>query len=241
MGEERFYRKIMIRRGLVSFRVVHKETDLHIQARQDLTSKVSEWVLESRLAIEHYGTRHPRFFDSLVPLPNDEIAPPVVKEMLEAAAAAGVGPMASVAGVIAGYVGQKIVETIGGEVVVENGGDIFLKVSGQAEAAVWAGESPFSGKIAIRFDTKGEPRGLCTSSGTVGHSLSMGASDAVTVLCESPSIADALATAGGNMVSRRGDVKRALEFLQAHSACLAALVISGDKLGIFGDLELVEL
>ncbi len=241
MGEERFYRKIMARNGLVSFRVAHKETDLHVQAIKDLSEQVSGWVLESRLAIEQYARKNSSFFTSLQPLPHDEIAPPIVKMMLEAGHRAGVGPMASVAGTIAQYVGSKIVETTGGEVVVENGGDIFLHVDGVIEAGIWAGDSPFSGKIALKFHGGFQPLGLCTSSGTVGHSLSLGTSDAVTVLSESASIADALATAGGNMVKRQGDVKEALNFLQGHPDCLAALVISNDKLGIFGDVELVAL
>ena len=241
MGEERFYRKIMARKGLVSFRVVHKETDLHVQAKEDLSEQVSSWVLESRLAIEQYARKNPAFLTSLLPLPLDETAPPIVKTMLEAGRRVGVGPMASVAGTIAQYVGSKIAEVTGGEVVVENGGDIFLHLKGVVEAGIWAGNSPFSGKIALRFKGKLQPIGLCTSSGTVGHSLSLGASDAVTVLSKSASIADALATAGGNMVKSQGDVKNALAFLQDHPDCLAALVISRDKLGIFGDVELVKL
>ncbi len=231
----------MARQGLVSFRVAHKETDLHIQAQKDISSQVSEWIIEYRLAIENYGRQKPQFFKSLLPLPHDELAPPIIKEMLKAGQIAGVGPMASVAGTIAQYVGRNILELLGGEVVVENGGDIFLSVNGTVEAGIWAGDSPFSGKIGIRFQGDGRPKGLCTSSGTVGHSLSLGASDAVTVLCESASVADALATAGGNLVTNRGNIKKALDFLRQQPSCLAAVVISGDKLGAFGELELIKL
>ena len=69
------------------------------------------------------------------------------------------------------------------EVIVENGGDVFLKSSGPLDLGLYAGEnSPFSGEIKLRIDPSGAGIGICTSSGTVCHSLSMGKADAVTAV-----------------------------------------------------------
>ncbi len=232
----------MNRKGLVRFKVRHLETDLHVQARKDLASEVSRWVIEARTAIEGYARRHPGFIESLVPLGDDPLAPPVVREMLLASRCCGVGPMASVAGAIAHQVGRRILERIpGSEVFVENGGDLFVHADSPFKVAVFAGTSPFSGKIAITVPGETGTFGICTSSGTVGHSRSFGRADAVTVVSRSASLSDAAATAIGNLISTARDISMGLDAMQGMEGVLGGLIIKGSRIGAWGGIELVPL
>jgi ApbE superfamily uncharacterized protein (UPF0280 family) len=232
----------MAREGLVSFEVRHKETDLHVQAKRDLSSEVSGWVIEARLFIEEYGARRPDFLRSYVPIPEDPFAPPVVREMIAAAQIAGVGPMAAVAGAVAEYVGARCALAAAGEVIVENGGDIFISVEGAPLiSAIWAGKSPLSGKIGLRIRPEMTPIGLCTSSGTVGHSKSFGMADAVTILSRSAALADAAATAVGNMVKTGRDIDAALRAMGGIAGVMGGVIIKGTRLGAWGGVELAPV
>jgi ApbE superfamily uncharacterized protein (UPF0280 family) len=124
---------------------------------------------------------------------------------------------------------------------VENGGDIFLKVTRPAVIALYAGDSPLSNKIGLKIDPLQGPLGVCTSSGTVGHSLSFGRADAACVLAASTALADACATALGNRVPDAGAINEALAWAAEVPDILGALVIVGDKLGAWGQMELTPI
>ncbi len=127
------------------------------------------------------------------------------------------------------------------EVIVENGGDIFLKSTKSRLVGVYAGEdSPLTGRIAIKIEPSDTPLGVCTSSGTVGHSLSFGKSDAVVILSPSAALADAAATAVGNIVKTEADVQSALDFARGVDGLLGAAVIINDKMGIWGKINLIR-
>ena len=241
MGEKRTYRSFIARNGLTGFQVRHQETDLHIQADRNLENEVSTWVIEVRLSIEGYARSHPGFLESYTPLPDDPFAPAVVRDMLESSAIAGVGPMAAVAGAIAQHIGKRCVELTSGEVIVENGGDIFLRVLEPITSAIWAGTSPLSGRVGIAVAPSRMPLGICTSSGTVGHSRSLGKADAVTIVSQSVSLADATATSIGNMIRTERDIDPGLNAIQEIPEILGGVIIKGTKLGIWGQIELVPL
>jgi ApbE superfamily uncharacterized protein (UPF0280 family) len=160
--------------------------------------------------------------------------------MIEAGRRAGVGPMAAVAGAIAEYVGRDLLG-YSNEVIVENGGDIFLAMTDPATIAILAGSSPLSNRLGLRADFPQGSVGICTSSGTVGHSLSLGAADAVVVLSESTALADAVATALGNKVGDGADIEAALAAGKAIEGVLGLVVIVGARLGVWGQVELVHL
>jgi len=84
----------------------------------------------------------------LVPLEPEPSAPEVVRLMCWAGKNAGVGPFAAVAGAVAELVGLGLLGHTE-EVVVENGGDIFMQVKRKRVVAVYAGDSPFSGTISM--------------------------------------------------------------------------------------------
>lgn len=240
MYEPRTYRRLAAVPRLTAFRVAVQETDLHIQAATDLSALAREIVLAQRAGLEAYIRHRPEFASSLRPLPLDGPAPAIVSEMAQAGAAAGVGPMAAVAGAIAEAVGRGLLER-SPEVVVENGGDIFLKTSEPAVVAVYAGRSPLSLRVGLRVACGGGGRAVCTSSGTVGHSLSFGRADAATIVASSAALADAAATAVGNRVRSAADVAAAIAFGRRIPGVEGVLVILGDRLGAWGDLEVVGL
>jgi len=216
-----------------------KETDLYIRARRDLKKKATEIVQKQRSLLENFIARHPGFLTALEPFPVGIDAPSIARDMEEAAHIVGVGPMAAVAGAFAEVVGRELLR-ISPEVIVENGGDVFLKTTKPRLVGVYAGDSPYTGKIALRVAPSETPVGVCTSSGTVGHSLSFGKADAVIVISPSASLADAAATAIGNLVKTADDIQKSLDFARGIADLLGVAVIINDKMGVWGKINLVR-
>jgi ApbE superfamily uncharacterized protein (UPF0280 family) len=238
--EDRFYRHMLQTADLVDFQVVVKETDLHIHADKDLGNVARDVVIDVRGYIEAYIAEHPQFVETLTPMDMAEPAPMIIQDMAQAAASAGVGPMASVAGAIAAYVGRALT-AYSAEVIVENGGDIFLVTKQPLTMGIYAGQSPLSLRLGLKIGGRNQPVSVCTSSGTVGHSLSMGCADAVCVIANDCALADAVATATGNRVKQTGDIQQAIKFGQAVKGVDGLIVIIEDQIGVWGDVELVPL
>ena len=241
----RVYRQLVNGAGLVSTKVRIEETDLHILAEHDVTEEATNLVLQFRAQLERYIVKNPQFCATLDPLVADKTAPPLIRDMLTAGIGAGVGPMAAVAGAIAEYVGKGLASSGAREIMVENGGDIFLQRGSDCSVAIFAGESPLSYKVGVRVPVSQMPMGVCTSSGTVGHSLSLGDADSVTVLSHSAPLADAVATRLGNEVGRarggKGGLLKALEMAKEMDGIIGVVVICGELMGAAGDVELIEI
>jgi len=224
----------------ISFQASYRETDLWIRARKNLRKEAITSILNLRHQLEQYIARSPGFLHSLQPLPDDPAAPEIVQTMLHASRLAGVGPMAAVAGAIAQAVAESL-KPITSAIIVENGGDCYLDLQEEATVGVYAGPtSPFKGRIALRFSVDKFPLSVCTSSGKIGHSHSFGKADAVTVVAKDGALADAAATALANLVGGPADIAAALHQAKHISPVLGVLIIIEDKLGIWGDLELVS-
>jgi ApbE superfamily uncharacterized protein (UPF0280 family) len=236
--QERFYRSKINSPDWVSFTIQVKESDLWVRARKDLSVEGYERVFQYRHALEVYIQQHPEFKESLIPLELDALAPPIVQTMLQAGQVAGVGPMAAVAGAIAMFVGQDLL-AFSPDVIIENGGDLFIVCRETLIVGIHAGESTLSGRLGIQLPPSDKPVGLCTSSGTVGPSLSFGRADAVTILSPSAALSDAVATGVGNRVRTKKDIQPALDWAQQIPGIEGVLIIIGDQMGVWGDLELV--
>jgi hypothetical protein len=240
MYEERFYRGLSKPQDLVCYEVKIKETDLFCCTSTDVRSVVEERAHLYRHQLEAYIAQRPDFLHSLVPIEPDPLAPRIVKEMLAASEVVGVGPMACVAGAVAEFIGHDV-EVLCDEFIIENGGDIQLRTKKERVVLVYAKDSPYSGKLGIRVKPRDEAYGVCTSSATVGHSLSFGKTDAVVIVASSALFADALATRVGNAVSKEEEIGPALELGKAYPGVMGILIILGDKLGAWGDLDLVKV
>ena len=237
MYEPRSYRHWIRDADLVAFSVVARETDLYISARTNLKRKALRRVKKYRDTLEGYIERHPAFRDALEALPVDEGAPHIVKAMMDAAVRAGVGPMAAVAGAIAEFVGRELM-AFSPEVIVENGGDIYLKSLKKRVIGIYAGKSSMTGQIGLEIEGSATPLGICTSSGTVGHSLSYGRADAVTTLAGSAALADAAATAIGNLVRRPADIAGGLEMARSIEGLKGVVIIVGGDMGFSGEVKI---
>jgi len=240
MYEQRTYRHQIKGYGLISFTASVKETDLFVLAGRDLTSQTLSLIDECRTPLEEYIRSHPLFLHSLRPLQVEENAPEIVRLMAHAGQAAGVGPMAAVAGAMAELVGKRLLDHCP-EVIVENGGDIFFRTRRKRRIGIFAGNSPFTDKLALEIDPKDTPLGVCTSSGTVGPSLSMGLTDATIVLSKSAALADAAATAVGNLVKIPEDIQGALDYGKEIKGITGIVIIIGDRMGAWGDIKLVQI
>jgi len=234
---DRSYRKLTRVNGLTYFTVMEKESDLYIAAIRDLSHEALVSLKLHRSHIENYIRLHDDFLYSLVPLPFNPLAPSIVRDMMEAASKAGVGPMAAVAGAIAEYVGRDLL-AYSSEVIVENGGDIYAATHRPLEVGIFAGESPLSGKVKILLQETDMPAGICTSSGTVGPSLSFGKADAVCIISSSASLADAAASAVGNRVKNPRDIEGAITFGKNIPGVKGIVIIMGKHMGVWGSVNL---
>ena len=236
MYQPRAYRHWIKDRDLISFNIVVKETDLCVRASTNLKRKALKLVSKYRNTLEKYIERHPNFLTALEPLPVSESAPHIIKAMLVSANRVGIGPMAGVAGAIAEFVGTELL-AFSPEIIVENGGDIYLKSLKKRLIGVYAGRSPLTGKIGLEINREDTPLGICTSSGTVGHSLSYGKADAIIVLSKSATLADAAATAIGNLIEQPADITRGIELAKRIEGLKGVIIIVGSNMGLWGEVK----
>jgi uncharacterized protein len=240
MYQERTYRNLIETAQLQGYRVVVKETDLMVYSETRLIDETRELVLEQRGYVEGFIKSHPDFARALIPWQLDGPAPGIIVDMVKAGRNAGVGPMAAIAGAIAEQVGLGLLK-LSDQVIIENGGDVFLKTDSPATVGIFAGNSPLSLRLGIRLKSKSNPLAVCTSSGTVGHSLSLGRADAVCVVAPSCSIADAAATSIGNLIDSPADIDSAISTGRKFEELSGIVVIVDEKVGMWGDLEVVSL
>jgi ApbE superfamily uncharacterized protein (UPF0280 family) len=240
MGEIRFYRDQIRNDRLVSFNVIVQETDLLVMAQRALVDITKDLVIRYRGHIESYIQQHPEFTHSLVPWDLTDPAPEIIRQMVIAGQKAGVGPMAAVAGAIAESVGRELL-AYSDEIIVENGGDIFIKTNQIETFVVFAGKSSLSMRLGLRIDSQAYPVAVCTSSGTIGHSYSGGEADAVCVLANECALADAAATAIGNQVRTANDINDAIGFGKRIENVRGIMVIIGGHIGIWGGIEVVPV
>ncbi len=240
MYEPRTYRSRMIAKGLVSFRVVIRETDLYVSACSDLTEETEAAVVKYRRDLEMFIAKQPAFLESLKPFDVPDRAPDIVKRMAEAARKVDVGPMAAVAGSIAELVGKEL-NKLSAEIVVENGGDIYMVTCKRRTISIFAGDSPLSNKIGLEISPEQTPLGVCTSAGRVGHSLSFGSADAVVAISKDTALADAAATSIGNKVHKIEDIEKAVSWGKSVEGIKGVVVIKNDRIGAWGEVKLLPL
>lgn len=158
----RSYRQGLCPAGMKAFTVTIKETDLWLAVDSsamspDLPEKVEQFVWRERRLLERFISEEPAFLQALEPYVAGPGAPAIALDMVRAGNMAGVGPMAAVAGAFAQYVGEWLLQ-LTSQVIVENGGDIFLCCNHPVKVGIFAAESPFNEKLAIRIAPREEPR-----------------------------------------------------------------------------------
>lgn len=252
MFEPRLYRGSMNSDRFRFFPTTLHESDLWIGVppgayTKQMISASQDELHRLRDVLETHIKTHPEFGTSLEALPwpaepsestnSPSELPEEINLMLTCGLQTHTGPMSAVAGLFAEYVGSRLTHEFDlEEVVVENGGDLYLKNSSELVSVIHAGSSPLSDKMA--FSIPPGTRGICTSSGTMGHSLSLGRADAVTVIAASTPLADAWATALANQVKGREDVEAVLEKVSGIPEILGCAILAGEQIGVRGEFEL---
>ncbi len=243
MPEFRTYRKIMQGDRFVSFVVTLFETDCWIginkkSYHKDMVKFAKERIKFYRSILDKYISRNPLFLKTFSPLDLDKNSHEIIQAMLQASVLSNTGPMSTVAGAFSEFIGKDIEKEFDiSEIVIENGGDIYLDIKSGFNSVIYAGDSPLSNKIGLKIPESFSPLGICTSSATVGHSKSFGKADAVTVVSKNTLIADAFATAYCNMVKSENDIQKVLSFAKENKDIISCAIIFNDKFGIIGDLK----
>jgi|YelNatPaOPRAMG01_1025707.scaffolds.fasta_scaffold19746_2 ApbE superfamily uncharacterized protein (UPF0280 family) len=236
--EAPFYRDLIKGDDLLTYNIKIKQTDLLIRTDKDCREIAERKTKEVRRQLEDYIEKNPIFAHTFEPYPVEQDAPEIVRLMAGASIMAGVGPMAAVAGAIAELVGKELAKFCQ-DVIVENGGDIFIKSSKPRIVGLYAGEnSPFTNKIGILVNPEDTPCGICTSSGTVGPSFSFGEADAVVTITPSCALADAYATALANIVRKGTQLEKIVDKAKELRGVVIAV---GKKLIVRGNVNLVPL
>lgn len=211
-----------------------------------LYSFITVCITGIRDELETYIKGHPEFLTSLVPIKIKSYAPKSVIMMAEAAEATGLGPMAAVAGTTAQLAAIQSAETAREagvtEIIIENGGDIFILPLGESSpviAGIFSGlHSKFNG-LALKIEPGKQGIALCSSSGKMGHSLSFGDCDLSTVVSSNAALADAAATLGGNLVKTEADLGPAAERIASIEGIEGALLIKNEQLAIAGRMPTI--
>lgn len=242
--KERTYRERFSSNNRRSFSVKYKETDLWIGVDNDsyspfMQDEALSIIIKLRNLMDSYLLLDPEYKTSLVPYFPQTPAPQIFHDMSAVCKRSEIGPMSAVAGAVAKYTALELKKKFPyKEIMVENGGDIYIDIKEDIDIAVFAGQSPLSNRVGLHIPASVSPVGVCTSSGTVGPSLSFGKADAVMIVCKDVLLADSYATAMANRVKSVDDIESVIDYISNRSDILGALVIKDDKMAVTGCFEL---
>lgn len=242
---KRFYRDYYSER-FTRFFVRYKYTDLAIGVDKfnlAMLGGVYNLVKEHYEKLEKLREYNREFFESFEPIEILSISsiPEIAVVMSQASKLSGVGPMAAVAGAFAECVGKYLLnEHKCEEVIVENGGDIYLNVCKEVNVGIFANFDSEFNKLSLTLGS-GE-YGVCTSSGKIGHSVSFGNADAACIIAKNAPIADAFATKYGNLLKSSEDFENILDLVKVDvdekRYIEGVLFVVGKKLFAYGNVRL---
>ena len=206
---------------------------------QSMESDTYAMLVELRRTMDAYLLMAPGYKAALVPYEAGLEAPTILKDMSRVSHRTGIGPMSAVAGAVALRVADFIKSKFNvKEVIVENGGDIYADANSDMDISVFAGQSPLSERVGLHIPAAAFPCGICTSSGTVGPSLSLGRADAVMIVCRDVLLADSYATAMANRIRTVNDLQPVIDRITDIPDILGAIAVKDDRMAICGQFEL---
>ena len=221
--------------------------ETHIRLTTDCDNHdLKNYIYSIRSQLKSYILNNQDFLISLEPLKcDDEDLPVIVKKMYESSNFADVGPMACVAGTVSELSLGYLMELDSKYSIVENGGDIALVNDEKVLCGIYSNNRVLGNDIAFEIKPRKKSLGICTSSGKIGHSISFGISDSVSVISKSPSLADGLATRIANEVNGKTSeekVTNALECCEGYREFFeGVLIISDNNVATIGRLpKIVE-
>ncbi len=232
-------------------RIVVEESDIFLSCtdlieKNEILSFVHDELYYLRQILKSYILIHPEFQTSLMPIKSDSSANLIIQEMLSASSLVNIGPFAAVAGTVSEYLAYRVSNFLQGknlpkDVLVENGGDIFI-ISTSERVVALLDKPQESIKIGLLLEpTQGVS--LCASSSTIGHSLSFGKAELVTILATKGSVADCMATACCNMLKSKDDFQRVLSFFEEIKphGLIGIFASCDNEILAFGDIKLTAI
>jgi len=232
---------------LFSFTVTVKETNLFIRTNNPHTQSVFDAILSARHSLEQYITENPQFAEALSPVHDDPFAPWFIRAMIRDARSCHVGPMAAVAGAFAEIAAWSLMDVHAEnerpvEAIVENGGDVYIvSPVSRVVSLAWSMDGGKGGRVGMEIPPSPEGVGVSSSSGTFGHSLSMGGCDLATVVAKSGSLSDAAATALGNRIKSPEDIEDQTADICRIPDIVGVCVVVDGVIGVQGDIHLVAV
>lgn len=202
----------------------------------DRFDAVTAEIVRQRRILEDYISCHDDFRDSFEPVELRDDAPAVAQRMARAARLVGVGPMAAVAGAMAQCAAEAALDAGASEVIVDNGGDIYLRIAAPALIGIGTGTTKLADRLGFSLRCDDTPVAICSSSGQMGHSMSLGRCNLATVVAADAALADAAATQAANLVMSAKDVDAALERIAAIDGIDGVVIVKDDRLGLAGQL-----
>lgn len=238
MYENRFYRNLSNDKNALE--VSYRESDIYLVSEQKYDKNfVKEKIKYYYDKIEKYIRKDPNFFSSLSPLEYDDNAPDIVKDMLSVSSQLNVGPFAAVAGAVSDYLGKSLLKLQESkELIIENGGDIFIKTNKEKEIGLYLGKDFSPQFIKIILSKQKSSFGICSSSSKIGHSLNFGKADLVTVVGSNPIFCDAAATAYSNAIKNQRDIEKLFKKVKKERNIQALLVAYDKKIFLWGNIAL---
>jgi ApbE superfamily uncharacterized protein (UPF0280 family) len=119
---------------------------------------------------------------------------------------------------------------------VDNGGDIYICAVEPVIIGLKTGTSEVAEKLAFSLKPDDTPISICSSSGKMGHSMSLGECDLATVVAKDAALADAAATAAANLVKTVDDIDPALENISSIEGVDGVMIVKGARVGLAGRL-----
>lgn len=237
--DKSIYRNKIKSREKYNWQITFRFSDLLVSCNKNVSSKIVQLVKEIYGLLDSVIREEPSFQKSLSPVKIKENHPPVIKKMCLKSALFNVGPMAAVAGAVCDYIASGL-NNCCERLIIENGGDIYIRSTRDVDVGVYLKNKNFKDTINIKIKAKSTPCGLCSSSGAFGHSLSLGKSDLVTVLSHSTISADAAATSIANRIGDASDIGKIIEKYKEIKDINGILIVKDNKLGIWGNIELID-
>lgn len=213
---------------------IHKEAVFRICC--DRFDAVIQEILKQRKILEDYIQKQPAFQHALEPIELLPEAPDAAQRMAHAAALVNVGPMAAVAGIMAQLAAEAGLKAGAKEAIVENGGDIYLQTVDPVVVGLYSGHSEKLNQLAFELKPGDTPVAICSSSGKMGHSMSLGQCDLATVVSKDAALADAAATQAANLVRQVQDVEAVLNQIVNIEGIDGALIVKDEHVGLAGKL-----
>ncbi len=242
--EPRTYRNSFSKERFQSFVITCNDSDLWIGVdpisyKDEMSAVALKKLRAIQDALKIYIANDSFLKKSLKPCKVQENAPDFVRSMVEAAEKAGVGPMAAVSGMYSELIGKELMENFSiNELVVVNGGDIYMRLQKSLVMNIFAGESPLSGMVGLEIDAEQTPMGICTFAQTEQTPMNFGKADAVIIACKDAALADAFTTGFGNLIKKPSDVEKVLKRTERFEEIISAVLICDDQIGIRGEFEI---